>query len=181
MKLFCISVTKSPFFQQNKRAIEFVLKIFLVYGGWRIFSRYCFDLPVWVRLKEQLATATTKVAAFMLAPFVADKITVYPRYLIIKGAAGVYVADLCLSIPAMVIFTAFILIYSGKWQHKLWFVPLGIASIFLINAFRVASMAYIQRYYSATIFEINHSYIYVALVYGFIFLMIKFWMDKFYE
>ncbi len=168
-------------YNANKKAAEFVLKIAAVYIAWKFFSHFFFDAPVFVNFKNQLGEATAFVAYGMLKPFLGQEVTMYPRVVILAGARGIYVADLCLAIPAMVMFTAFISVFSGRAIHKLWFIPMGLLGIFLINSLRIASLAYIQRYSTPDVFHFVHNYAYVAVVYSFIFLMIKVWMDKFYE
>ena len=168
-------------YKSNKKAAEFVFKIAAVYIGWKLFSHFFFNAPVFVNFKNQLGEATAFVAYLMLKPFFLQDVMVYPRTIMLAGARGIYVADLCLAIPSMVIFTAFITIYSGKAIHKLWFIPAGLLGIFLINSLRIASLAYIQRYSTVEVFNFTHNYAYVVLVYSFIFLMIKLWMDKFDE
>lgn len=168
-------------YKANRKAAEFVLKIAAVYIGWKLFSRFFFDAPVFQGFKNQLGEATAYMAYLMLKPFFLQDVVMYPRVVILAGSKGIYVADLCLAIPAMVIFTAFIIIYSGKAIHKLWFIPAGLLGIFLINALRIASLAYIQRFSTVEVFNFTHNYAYVFFVYSFIFLMIKLWMDKFDE
>ncbi len=165
----------------NKKAAEFVLKIAGVYIGWKLFSRFFFNAPFFAGIKNALGEATAQAAYLMLKPFFGQEVSTYPRIVMFAETRGIYVADLCLAIPAMVIFTAFIAIYSGKTIHKLWFIPASLFGIFLINALRIASLAYIQRYSTVEVFHFTHNYAYVVLAYSFIFLMIKLWMDKFDE
>jgi exosortase/archaeosortase family protein len=173
-----ISNLKSAY-TANKKAVEFVLKIAAVYIAWKLFSHFFFDAPIFTGFKNKLGVITAHVAYLMLKPFFLQDVSLYPRVVILAGSRGIYVADLCLAIPAMVIFTAFITIYSGKAIHKLWFIPMGLMGIFLINSLRIASLAYIQRYSTVEVFNFTHNYAYVIVVYSFIFLMIKLWMDKF--
>jgi len=168
-------------YKANKKAAEFVLKIAAVYIGWKLFSHFYFDAPAFKDFKTQLGEATGYMAYLMLKPFFLQDVAMYPRVVILSGARGIYVADLCLAIPAMVMFTAFIAIYSGKAIQKLWFIPAGLLGIFLINALRIASLAYIQRFSTVEVFNFTHNYAYLVVVYSFIFLMIKVWMDKFDE
>lgn len=168
-------------YTNNKKGVIFVVKVALVYGGWKLFSVFFFDSPIWIGLKEKLAHVTTYFAYKMLIPIFKEDVMMYPRAIVVNGTKGIQVADFCLAIPAMVMFTAFIAIYSGKFVHKLWFIPSGLMAIFLINAFRIASLAYIQKAYSYKVFHFFHSYAYIVIVYGLIFLLVKFWMDKFDE
>jgi exosortase family protein XrtF len=76
------------------------------------------------------------------------------------------------------LFFCMVLTFPAAWKHKLWFVVLGILSIHLLNIFRVAMLA-LNQYYYPQYLDVNHKYIFVFIVYGLIFVMWVFWIQKF--
>jgi exosortase/archaeosortase family protein len=62
-------------------------------------------------------------------------------------------------------------------MNKLWFIPVGLVGIFLINSLRSAALAYLQLNYSDEFFRFNHSYTYVLTTYGMIFLFVVWWVE----
>jgi exosortase/archaeosortase family protein len=161
----------------------FAVKMVLVYTGWTFFRLATESVPIitayWKKLSDLVAQLEVSISVSMLRLFLDEKITVYPRNILLDNSKPVYVADHCLGLSAMFIFSAFVLVIEGNTKHKLWFIPLGIFLIAVINATRVAALCYIFKY-APEWFEFNHSYVYVALTYGAIFLMLMWWMERFY-
>lgn len=89
------------------------------------------------------------------------------------------VEDHCLATPAMVVFAFSIVLFGGHWKNKLWFIPLGLFGIFIINLLRLMFVCYAFEHFSQKFYEINHSLIYVAITYGLIMAMIIWWMKRF--
>ena len=90
----------------------------------------------------------------------------------------VYVEEHCLAFPAMIIFSAAIVLYEGNWKDKLWFVPMGLFAIVLINILRLIFIGLSFEHFSDFYFSINHSLIYVVITYALIFLMITWWIKR---
>ncbi len=161
----------------------FATKMLLVYIGWKLFRYGADNITVlnfyWRKLSDIVAQWEINIAVPLLRIFLNEKITVYSRNILLEKSVAVYVADHCLGLSAMFIFTAFVLVIEGNVKHKIWFIPLGIFLIAFINAIRVAALCYIFKY-APEWFDFNHSYVYVALTYGAIFLMLMWWMERFY-
>ena len=82
----------------------------------------------------------------------------------------------CNGIKQSFIFTMIMLFARGPMKHKLWFIPLGLLCVYLINISRLLFLAYIVRDYPNS-FEFWHSGVTKYLFYGLIFLMWVFWND----
>ena len=102
-----------------------------------------------------------------------------PSDIFLSNTSGIYVANHCLGIPAMVVFTLIILSFGGALKHKLWYIPLGIIGILFINCMRIVGLVVLLKRSSPFFWELNHKYALLILTYGFIFWMVKVWMDKF--
>jgi exosortase/archaeosortase family protein len=76
------------------------------------------------------------------------------------------VADHCLGIPSMVVFTLFILFLEERLPTRLWYIPLGILGVFGINVLRVVGLGLLQRSSSSFFWEFNHSYTFLIMTYG---------------
>ena len=82
----------------------------------------------------------------------------------------------CTGLKQSFIWIVIMLIARGSWKHKLWFIPLGLVCVYLINVSRLFFLTYIVRDYPET-FEFWHSGVTKYLFYGLIFLMWVFWND----
>lgn len=96
----------------------------------------------------------------------------------IDGSNGVWVGSNCNAITLFSLFSVFIIAYPGNQKHKLWYVPLGILLIHLLNIIRVVSLAIIA-YYNPYSLDFNHTYTFTFIVYGFIFYLWITWVNKF--
>ena len=159
----------------------FATKLLGSYGVWKL--AYYFletkEVAQWEAFKDWTASATVHMSAWMATHIMGLNVIYNDRNIIADGTWGIFLADHCLAIPAVVVFALFISIYAGRWQDKLWFIPFGIICIFLINSFRIAGLAYFQKYYSALFFTFVHNYVYLIFTYGLIFLMIVWWVEVF--
>jgi exosortase/archaeosortase family protein len=153
----------------------------MVYVGWRLF-KYAGETYTnflwggWDWFKNVLGNSLTHFSATVLR-LAGYELVHYKRVIIIEGTRGIYVADLCLGIAPMVIFSGFILSYGDNKRDKLWFIPLGIFAIYIINVLRICALALVQYHYNK-LFRFAHEYLYVTVTYGFIFLMVIWWMNK---
>lgn len=168
----------------NKRLVapaEFLLNMALVYAGWRVFKYLSehnanFLWGGWSWFKDVMGNSLAVISAGVLRLFGYELIQ-YERVIIIEGTRGVRIADLCLGIAPMVIFTGFILAYGNNRRAKLWFIPMGLLVIYITNVVRVVALTLVQAHYTS-LFKLAHEYVYVTLTYGFIFLMVMWWMNK---
>ncbi|HEX8428443.1 exosortase X [Hymenobacter sp.] len=90
---------------------------------------------------------------------------------------AVYVGDYCNGLVLYVLFMGFVLAYPGPVRHKLWFIPVGILSIYALNVIRVAALA-INHLYSYKTVDFNHHYTFTFVVYGCIFLLWMLWARR---
>jgi exosortase/archaeosortase family protein len=166
--------------------LEFIIKILLVYGCWKLFHTYASSPsslihPQWASFNNWFGGKIVSVSVWVLLDLLGYKALVGDRTFILLGTQGIYIADHCLGIPPIVIFTAFIAVFSGKWYHKLWFIPMGVLGIFFINVFRVVGLGVVQVHFSQAFFNLSHTYVYLLLTYGLIFLLVTLWMNRFYK
>ena len=96
----------------------------------------------------------------------------------VDGAHPVWIGRPCNGISVIAIFCVFILVFPGKLIHKFWYVPLGIILIHFINILRVCALASIS-YYKPEYLQFNHTYTFTVIVYGLIFLLWMFWVNRF--
>ena len=96
----------------------------------------------------------------------------------IIGTNGVHASVKCLAINLMLYFAILVLAIPGNSLHKLWYVPLGIFVINLLNILRIIGLC-LSQYYIPDWFEINHKVIFAYSIYGLIFLLWIIWINKF--
>lgn len=97
----------------------------------------------------------------------------------IDGGNGVWVGSNCNAITLFSLFSVFIIAYPGHQKRKLWYIPLGILLIHILNILRVCALAIIERYTSEGTLNFNHTYTFTFLVYAFIFWLWMIWINKY--
>ncbi len=96
----------------------------------------------------------------------------------VDGSSGVWIGGPCNGVTLMFLFAIFVVAYPGNVKNKLWYVPLGILTVYIINILRIISLALIA-YYSPQYLDFNHTYTFTFLAYSAVFGLWMLWVNKF--
>ncbi len=96
----------------------------------------------------------------------------------IDGSTGVWVGSNCNAISLFMLFIVFVLWYPGHQKAKLWFIPFGLITIHILNILRVVALALIA-FYKPGALDFNHTYTFTFIVYGYIFFLWMWWVNKY--
>lgn len=162
----------------------FFIKVAAIYVLWRLFDYSPLAIPI----NDSLNTLTTQSSVALLnvvgteATMLIEKSVTPERIhlinlIAINGVPRVHIEDGCNGLTLIVLFAGFILAYPGKWQLKLWFIPLGMLLIYGINTVRMVALA-LNHYHNQSSFEFNHKYTFLIIVYAFIFGLWMLWINK---
>jgi exosortase/archaeosortase family protein len=100
------------------------------------------------------------------------------RYLGVQRGTHLWIGDACDGVGLFAVFAIFMFAFPGPRRHKPWFTALGILSIHLINALRVAVLCYITTInYEWLTF--NHDYTFYVVVYGWVIGLWLWWLLRF--
>lgn len=177
-----VAFLKRTFNDQRKaESVYFVLSVISAYLIWKLcsFLLELYEPHWWIVFQDSVASLLIGVAVFISDFFFSVSSQFFGRNIFMPNTPGIYVANHCLGIPAMVVFTLIILYFGGAIKHKLWYIPAGIAGILFINCMRIVGLVVLMKKSSPFFWELNHKYTLLVLTYGFIFWMVKVWMDKF--
>lgn len=100
------------------------------------------------------------------------------RIIYIDNQAVVMVADNCNGLELFALYVGFLLCFPGRLKYKSLFIPLGIGLIFLLNVIREIVLALNYKFFRAT-FDFNHKYTYVLVVYLFVFVIWRYWLNNY--
>ena len=95
----------------------------------------------------------------------------------IDGTHGLWVGDPCNGITLFALFVGFIIAYPGKIVNKLWFIPLGMIAIHILNILRIVGLSLVV-YYAPESLAFNHTYTFTIIVYSFVFSLWILWANK---
>ncbi len=163
---------------------RFVLQMVLVYLSWKLLYDYLSDSTGWLHQRwMDLVYHLSLLYAAASAAFlrnIGEQTSALGNVIFFPlSNAKIIVEEHCLAIPAMYIFTFSILIFSGSWKNKLWFIPLGVLGVALINISRMVLLAFIYAHYPTKYFLFHHSYSFVLITYSLILGLVFIWM-KYY-
>ena len=160
--------------------IRFVVVGAALYLGWYVL--YEFYLRPDSRIDEWVIHQIVLGTEWVLSTLGYD-LTMYERsefmnHVGILNSPGVTVGAPCDGIILFALFACFIIAFPGPIKHKLWFAPLGIASIHFINVLRVAALAIIVDV-NPDWLDFNHDYTFTIIVYAFVFMLWYIWVQRF--
>jgi exosortase family protein XrtF len=96
----------------------------------------------------------------------------------VQGGHLLWIGDPCNGVGLFAVYLIFLVAYPGPWKHKIWFGIIGVLSIHLINALRVAALCIIVKH-DYELLNFNHDYTFYVIVYGWVFLLWTIWVRRF--
>ncbi|WP_205502613.1 exosortase X [Rufibacter psychrotolerans] len=162
-------------YHQQKSLFKFLGTILGLYGIWFLVYE-CWVGPndyVDTWLSEQVAQAGAWSLSLLGYSTQAQKIMI-----LVDGRPTVFIGNPCNSLALMATFTGLIGAFPGDLKKKLFFIPVGIVAIYLINVLRVAALS-LNHIYSHGTVDFNHKYTFSFVVYAFIFGMWVIWVKKY--
>ena len=166
-------------------ATLFVIKIIAVYAGWKGMHYILHNPPTsalsihWASFTHSFGIFYARVTSGILNFFGQTTVQIDYGVEYLPSRKTILVQEHCLAIPAMVIFVGSIILFKGSWKNKLWFIPMGLIGVFLINTFRLILLSITFDRFSEAFYQFNHSYVYLIFSYAMIFLLIAWWMKSY--
>jgi len=184
--MYSILVTKfhqvEEVYSKSHPIIKFVVRGSLLYLIWLIFysffrhSAFIADFYEW--FTYYLTNSWLYSAHYFLTILGFDS-EVYPDRKIVQlaGTSGVLLNRGCLGRNMIGLFVGFIIAYPGAEKSKLWYIPLGLVTIYFINVLRIAGLSLSEYYFPNSYIKYNHHDIYKYTVYAFIFFLWYIWIN----
>ena len=170
------------FYNANKEAILFVVKLIGLYLILQGF--YDYILSPYTEIDSWLINGIISTAEWGLSTLGFDLLhsnQLYQYHMGIAGTSGVVIGNPCDGLSLFILYTAFVMVFKGKWWMKFLFIVPGILLIHFLNVGRVMALALIVKYYPDSL-DFHHSYTFTLFVYACIFglwmLRIKFYQKQ---
>lgn len=160
--------------------LRFLINGAILFALWWVFYSF-FRNTQWINgIYESVTAMLTRDLLYASKYFLSllgFESVVFGKTVRISGTAGVFLDRGCLGRNLIGLFVGFIVAYPGIIRKKLWYVPLGIVLITIINIFRISGLAYITLCCPEHV-DINHHIIFKYTVYALIFVMWYVWISK---
>lgn len=89
----------------------------------------------------------------------------------------VFIWHPCNGLVLYALFAGFVLAFAGPWRRKLWFIPLGLGLLYVLNVGRIVALC-LNGYYAHESVDFNHHYTFTAVVYAGIFALWMWWATR---
>ena len=159
----------------SKQIVRFLLIAFSLYITWYLFHDILISpnnyIDSWLSGTETWLTAGTLNIIGYDAAFQTN--VVY-----INGYPVVLVSNVCNGMVLFALFSGFIIAYPGPWKAKLFYIPVGIFLIYVLNVLRIMALA-LNSWHSRDTLEFNHKYTFAFVVYACIFAFWMFWIKRY--
>ena len=161
----------------NRFVVNTLAAIALWYVFFYIMRRLPWVHPWYEALTENLTHWLLQASQITLGWMGEDSL-IYRKSLQQIGGNGILLDRGCLGRNLMGLFAGFLLVFPGNWRSKLWFIPMGLAGIVLINISRIVGL-YLTNKYWPQYMDINHHTVFKYTVYAFTFLLWYIWIKYF--
>lgn len=161
--------------KQYRDIFYFLLKCLVLYAIWLILRKYIFYPKSSI---DQFLISQITYSTSLLLKIFGFSTYVDRTFVGIENYPGVSIAFNCNGLSLMYLFASFIIAFTGKLKHKLFFIPLGIIAIHLFNIARTAVLAMLVVYKPGWT-EFNHKYTFTTTIYILIFILWVIWVNYF--
>lgn len=164
----------------NDPLIRFLITAGLLYGAW--YFAYAHLIHPWGKLDRVLidnlmllAGGGLELLGYNLLP---EPHIDLNRYIGVQGGSLLWIGDQCNGVALFAVFSIFLVAYSGPWKHKLWYIPLGLLSIHVLNVIRIMILCHVVTI-DYELLNFNHDFLFNAIVFAWIFGLWYLWVKRF--
>lgn len=176
---------------QLKEVLIFFIKLAVVYLVWRIFSivvgaeaqpmseRIWPALSqIWEGFNDILKENLVFFSRWVLGLMGYDVEQMGNNIVKVVGYGGVGIGNYCLAVELFVLFFALVASYPSATKTKLWFIPLGLLSIHLLNVVRVIALN-LLTVYAPQYADFNHHVTFRVIVFVYILFLYNIFLKHF--
>ena len=150
-------------FQNNRDLIQFLGLAFLLLLAWVLISAFApsfiADLHYYV-IKPQADISASFLRLFGYEIDQDYMVNGCEARFVFAGHGSVCIGSGCSGLELFILFIGFILLMKGRIIDKLWFVPLGLIGILILNIIRIISLSVIY-YHKPEYLDFNHKYTFI--------------------
>ncbi len=158
----------------DKKLLSYVLKAFLVFVSWYVV----YHLIMQPNGFDDWMNKAVANGGHWLVGLFGYNTCLEGTSICVNIISTVHISAGCNGFEIFSIFAGFIIIFEGKWWLKIIYIILGVAFLYACNVLRVAMLA-IDHYEDLKIFQFNHKYTYLIIMYVIVIVLWIVWISKF--
>lgn len=161
--------------------MKFLIRFGILLGLW--YFLYTFLIKPSFLYDAIIIDKLSRTSAWLLEFFNFNPILIdgrfegYSNWIRLPDSGGVQIGPECDGLIVISLFVIFVLVFPGPWKKKLWYIPSGIALLFLLNIIRISALAYMVKE-SPEWLSFNHDYTFTIIIYSIVFLLWYIWVNK---
>ena len=174
----------------NNPAVRFVVLFIPLIIIWFTFYHYIYKIDLLISSDfdslSYFSIILSKQSNFILEIFgFITKTEIHGEHIVAKilnykYTHGVWIGEPCNGIKIFGLFSIFIMCFKGSIKNKLWFIPLGVLILHLLNIIRIAILTYIAAI-NPNWLNFNHNITFQLIIYGAMLFLWLLWINKFYK
>ncbi|EKT3963048.1 exosortase family protein XrtF [Flavobacterium psychrophilum] len=168
------------YFIQYQPFLLFLGKFFLAYLMLLVIYRFYMATAC-----DDCIDGITENVAFLTEKFsnlIGVKLSVVKNYMdyniIYNNKITAKIIEGCNAISVIILFTSFVIAFSGKLKQTVLFILSGSLFIYGLNIFRIMILTFLLYYYPAQE-HILHGVVFPLIIYGAVFILWVIWVNKF--
>ncbi|XCF07224.1 exosortase family protein XrtF [Tamlana crocina] len=171
-------------FVKYKSVIKFILTFLLVYGMLSVAYKFYLQFSDGSKFYPDYVThLVAKQSGALLEAFGYNtEVLPHPNEpslkLLVNGNYLARVVEGCNSLSVMILFLSFIVAFSGKWKTTFFYILSGSVLIYSVNLLRIALLS-MGLYHYPEYEDLLHTVIFPGIIYGMVFLLWIFWVNRF--
>ncbi|APY01148.1 exosortase family protein XrtF [Lacinutrix venerupis] len=171
-------------FIKYKSVIKFILTFLLVYIGMSLLYKLYLNASVGSQYFPDYITNLVAYQCQALLNFInyntelVKHLTEPSIKLIIRGHYLARVVEGCNAVSVIILFMAFVIAFSGKLKTTIIFLLSGSVIIYVVNLIRIVLIS-VALYHFPKQSEVLHSVVFPGIIYGMVFLLWMFWVNRF--
>jgi exosortase/archaeosortase family protein len=167
-----------------REIVRFMLIVLLIHIIWKVsFSASDNDsLITFLTLNVSkpfifISNHLTSVTHFILNHIFGIETFRFNQQLYFNNSPGISIVWACSGVKQYLMMFFVILFASGSWLKKLWYIPLSVAGMYVLNIVRLVILTLVTRFHIEW-FDFTHKVIFRLVIYGGLFLFWWLWVEK---
>jgi exosortase/archaeosortase family protein len=170
-----------PRWEKVRNIFWFVVITVVFHILWRIWAVSFHFAPVGEFLSSTRAFIAHQLfnhATFILRDVLNVTISTETKIIITKNGLRLLLGESSAGLKQMCQFVLLILLFSGSWKNRLWYIPVGIIILHLTNIFRIICLVVIAMHWPRQIQYAHDNWLRI-LYYVVIFALWVIWVERF--
>lgn len=171
-------------FIKYKSVVKFILTFLGVYIFFSFLYKLYLDVSVGAVFFPDYVTHLVSVQTKDILNVIGYNTQVFPYrneaslLMSINGRELARIIEGCNAISVIILFISFIIAFSGKLKITLFYLLWGSVLIYVVNLIRIVLLTLCLYHYPEQK-EILHDVVFPVIIYGFVFLLWIFWVNRF--